>query len=180
MRWRAKGREQRCTLCVRYADSEKRRGVCVVCGGIGRSGRGALQRRGRSAGKRVGEKRNAEQAEPVRKGNHGSDEGDPKPPSVSEKKEGRGGRGSKNASRWTGTSRKSFAGLDVECAEKEAWGCALQIRLYYNLIDIRCEVYAISSVLPCLPLRRLASSLPELATSDFLNSTAHRKMLAIV
>jgi hypothetical protein len=72
--------EQRCALRVRYADQGEGRGVCVVCGGIGRSGRGALQRRGRSVGKHVGEKRNAEQAEPVRKGNHRSDEGDPKPP----------------------------------------------------------------------------------------------------
>jgi hypothetical protein len=84
-------------------------------------------------------------------------------PASAKRKRAEEGRARKDASRWTGTSRKSFAGLDVECAEKEAWGCAPQIRLYYNLIDIRCEVYAISSVLPCLPLRRLASSLPELA-----------------
>jgi hypothetical protein len=52
--------------------------------------------------------RNAEQAEPVRKGNHGSDEGDPKPPSISEKKkEGRGGRGSENTLISPGTSRKN-------------------------------------------------------------------------
>ncbi|KAJ7854939.1 hypothetical protein B0H14DRAFT_747557 [Mycena olivaceomarginata] len=102
------GEDQRYALRVCYADcGRESRGVCVVCGGIGRSGRGALQRRGRSAGKRVGGRRNAEQAEPVRKGNPGSDEGDPKQPSVSEKeKEGRGGRGSKNASMSPGTSRK--------------------------------------------------------------------------
>jgi hypothetical protein len=44
------------------------------------------QHRGRSAGKRVGGRRNAEQAEPVCKGNHGFDEGDPKQPNVSEKR----------------------------------------------------------------------------------------------
>jgi hypothetical protein len=71
-------------------------------------------------GKHVGEKRNMEQAEPICKGNHRSDEGDPKPPSISEKNEGRGGWSLKNTLRWTGTSRKSFAGLDVECTEKEA------------------------------------------------------------
>jgi hypothetical protein len=57
--------------------------VSVVCGGISHSSRGALQRRGSSAGKRVGVKRNTEQSEPVRKGNNGSDEGDPKPPKQS-------------------------------------------------------------------------------------------------
>jgi hypothetical protein len=60
-----------------------------VCGlrGIGCSGRGKEPRR-EICGKARRKERNAEQGEPVRKGNQGSDEGDLKQPSVSEKEGG--------------------------------------------------------------------------------------------
>jgi hypothetical protein len=120
--------------------------VCVVCRRIGGSGRGALQRRGRSAGKRVGGKGNAELAEPVRKGNHGSDEGDPKQPSVSEKVR-RAEEGGARKTRRGGGERagRKLAGFDVEFTEEVSWWqCLYQhwIRLcYYNLIyDERCPL----------------------------------------
>ncbi|KAJ7833019.1 hypothetical protein B0H14DRAFT_2591700 [Mycena olivaceomarginata] len=69
--------DQHCALRVCHADQGRGR-VCVVCRGISRSGRGALQCRGRSVGKHVGGRWNTEQVEPVHKGNHRSDEGDPK------------------------------------------------------------------------------------------------------
>ncbi|KAJ7803393.1 hypothetical protein B0H14DRAFT_3154453 [Mycena olivaceomarginata] len=99
----------------------EREEVCVVCGGIGWNGRGALPRRGRSAGKRVGVKRNAAQAEPVRKGNHGYDERDPKQPSVSEKRKRAEECGARKTRRYgRGRAGRKLAGFDVECTEEEA------------------------------------------------------------
>jgi hypothetical protein len=95
------------------------------------------------------ERRNAEEAEPVRKGNHGSDEGDPKPPSVSEKEEGRGGRVSKNAS--TGTSRKNFCWTCCRVHGEEAWGCAptrLNCMLQSNVHVRRGLRYLVRATLP--------------------------------
>jgi hypothetical protein len=84
-----------------------------------------LQRRGISAGKRVGGRQNTEQAEPVFKGNHGSDEGDPKPPSVSEKKTGQRRAGLEKRVDVNGDEQKEILRVLMSSARmKRPDGCA--------------------------------------------------------
>jgi hypothetical protein len=125
MRRREREGEQRCTLCVRYADQKKgKRCVCGLRGDRLFRPRGFATQR-EICGKARRKERNAEQGEPVRKGNHGSDEGDPKPPSVSERERGQRRAGlEKRVEVFGDEQEEPFAGFDVECTGRETWGCA--------------------------------------------------------